>query len=72
MYQVVLLVASVVLLIPDDIKLKVHAFLSLLIVSLCWACSPACSLADLATTVAAGWRHHAGDRHRHHLRRHHR
>ncbi len=55
MLQVILLVVSVALLIVMISKLKIHAFLSLLIVSLLLGIAAGLPLADVATTVAAGF-----------------
>ena len=55
MYQVVLLVASVVLLLVMISKAKIHAFLSLLIVSLLLGLASGIPLTDVATNVAAGF-----------------
>lgn len=55
MYQVILLIASVALLIMLISKFKIHAFLSLLIVSLLLGLASGMPLADVASTVAAGF-----------------
>lgn len=55
MLQVILLVVSVAVLILMISKLKVHAFLSILIVSLLLGLFAGLPLADVATTVAAGF-----------------
>lgn len=55
MYQVILLIASVALLIVLISKFKIHAFMSLLIVSLLLGLASGLPLADVATTVAAGF-----------------
>lgn len=55
MYSVVLLILSIVLLMVLISKLKVHAFLSLLIVSLLLGVASGLPLADVSSLVAAGF-----------------
>ncbi len=55
MYSVILLVLSIVLLMVMISKLHIHAFLSLLIVSLLLGVASGLPLADVATHVAAGF-----------------
>lgn len=55
MYQVILLVASVALLIVLISKFKIHAFLSILIVSLLLGLASGLPMGEVATTVAAGF-----------------
>ena len=55
MYQVILLIVGVVGLLLMISKLHIHAFLSLLIVSLVLGVASGMSLADVANTVAAGF-----------------
>ncbi|MBQ2896024.1 MAG: GntP family permease [Oscillospiraceae bacterium] len=55
MYSVILLVVSVVMLMVLISKLKLHAFLSLLIVSLLLGVASGLPLADVANLVAAGF-----------------